>query len=64
MREAFPDRIALQRGGRGRFVRNCLYAAGNSGDADLVPAVSALATDPDPVVAEAARWALAELNPS
>ncbi len=54
----------VKRIGRGRFVRNCLYAAGNSGDADLVPAVSALATDPDPVVAEAARWALAELNPS
>ncbi len=53
----------IKRIGRSRFVRNCLYAAGNSGDAALVEQVSALRADPDPAVAEAAQWALAELAP-
>lgn len=52
----------IKRIGRGRFVRNCLYAAGNSGNPALVPQVRALADDPDPVVADAARWALAQLK--
>jgi epoxyqueuosine reductase len=51
----------IKRIGRNRFVRNCLYAAGNSGDVGLVEAVQALLDDPDPVVADAARWAMAEL---
>ena len=51
----------IKRIGRNRFVRNCLIAAGNSGDPSLRPAVEALRTDPDPVVADAADWALAEL---
>lgn len=51
----------IKRIGRGRFIRNCLYAAGNSGDGALVPAVQALLADEDEVVAEAARWALARL---
>ena len=52
----------IKRIGRNRFIRNCLYAAGNSGDAGLVVSVKALVSDPDPVVAEAANWALAELT--
>ena len=52
----------IKRIGRDRFIRNCLYAAGNSGDAALVEPVRALLPDPDPVVAEAARWALGELG--
>ncbi|GAA4762234.1 tRNA epoxyqueuosine(34) reductase QueG [Novosphingobium ginsenosidimutans] len=52
----------IKRIGRDRFVRNCLYAAGNSGDPALTPQVQALAGDPDPVVAEAAAWALAQLT--
>ena len=51
----------IKRIGRDRFVRNCLIAAGNSGDAALAEPVSALLTDSDPVVAEAAGWALARL---
>ncbi len=51
----------IKRIGRNRFVRNCLYAAGNSGDAALTGAVQALLGDPDPVVAEGAQWAFAEL---
>ncbi len=48
----------IKRIGRDRFVRNCLYAAGNSGDAALRVQVAALVDDADPIVAEAARWAL------
>jgi epoxyqueuosine reductase len=51
----------IKRIGRSRFVRNCLYAAGNSGDERLRPLVARLATDPDPVVADAAEWALRRL---
>lgn len=53
----------IKRIGRNRFVRNCLYAAGNSGDLCLLEQVEALTRDPDPVVAEAAAWALGELRP-
>ncbi|HEY8605354.1 tRNA epoxyqueuosine(34) reductase QueG [Tsuneonella suprasediminis] len=51
----------IKRIGRNRFVRNCLIAAGNSGDQALGPQVRALTADPDPVVAEAADWALNQL---
>ncbi|QDM40986.1 tRNA epoxyqueuosine(34) reductase QueG [Altererythrobacter sp. TH136] len=52
----------IKRIGRNRFVRNCLIAAGNSADLTLVEPVSRLARDADPVVAEAAQWALRELT--
>ena len=52
----------IKRIGRNRFVRNCLYAAGNSADPALIEPVRALTADPDPVVAEAACWAMAELG--
>ena len=52
----------IKRIGRNRFVRNCLYAAGNSGLAGLLPAVRALRGDEDEIVAEAARWAEARLS--
>lgn len=51
----------IKRIGRNRMVRNCLYAAGNSGDIQLVSVVERLLTDPDPIVAEAAQWARREL---
>ncbi|MDJ0978350.1 MAG: tRNA epoxyqueuosine(34) reductase QueG [Erythrobacter sp.] len=51
----------IKRIGRNRFVRNCLYAAGNSGDCALIGPVDALLDDPDPVVAEAAAWARGRL---
>jgi epoxyqueuosine reductase len=51
----------IKRIGRDRFVRNCLIAAGNSGDARLLDRVRTLTGDPDPVVTEAARWAEARL---
>ncbi|MBS0482025.1 MAG: tRNA epoxyqueuosine(34) reductase QueG [Proteobacteria bacterium] len=52
----------IKRIGRDRFVRNCLYAAGNSGDGGLMPAVQRLITDSDPAVSDAARWALQKLG--
>lgn len=52
----------IKRIGRDRFVRNCLYAAGNSGAAQLLPLISGLCSDPDWVVADAARWAAQRLT--
>ncbi len=52
----------IKRIGRDRFVRNCLIAAGNSGDQALLLQVSALLADPDPVVADAASWAAGRLT--
>jgi epoxyqueuosine reductase len=52
----------IKRIGRDRFVRNCLIAAGNSGDAELLGVVDLLRGDADPVVADAADWALGELS--
>jgi epoxyqueuosine reductase len=51
----------IKRIGRDRMVRNCLIAAGNSGDAGLRAQVERLRDDPNPVVAEAAEWAFAAL---
>ena len=52
----------IKRIGRDRFVRNVLYAIGNSGAARLAAAARALVNDPAPEVADAARWALARLG--
>src|SRR5690606_24893655 len=54
----------IKRVGRDRFVRNCLIAAGNSGNVALLPQVAALADDGDAAVADAARWALGRLTAS
>ncbi|CAP54821.1 tRNA epoxyqueuosine(34) reductase QueG [Gluconacetobacter diazotrophicus] len=51
----------VKRIGRDRFVRNVLVAIGNSGLAALRPVAQDLCGDPDPVVAEAARWAVERL---
>ena len=53
----------IKRIGRDRFVRNVLIAIGNSADPSLAPSARRLCDDPDPVVAEAARWAAAQLAP-
>ena len=52
----------IKRIGRNRFVRNCLIAAGNSANTELVPQIERLVGDSDPVVTEAAQWALAQLK--
>ncbi|EZP52530.1 tRNA epoxyqueuosine(34) reductase QueG [Sphingomonas sp. RIT328] len=51
----------IKRIGRNRMVRNAAIAAGNSGAAELLPALARLRDDADPVVAEAAAWAMARL---
>jgi len=52
---------AIKRTGRDRVVRNALIAAGNSGDAGLLPAVERLLGDPSPLVRAMAVWALKRL---
>ncbi|MCV3736525.1 tRNA epoxyqueuosine(34) reductase QueG [Rhizobium sp. TRM96647] len=51
----------VKRIGRDRFVRNVLIAAGNSGEAGLVPICLRLAGDPSPTVRGMAVWALSRL---
>lgn len=51
----------IKRIGRDRFVRNVLYAIGNSGLVHLKPVAERLCADPDPAVADAARWAVGRL---
>ncbi len=52
----------VKRIGRNRFVRNVLYAIGNSGMAGLRGVAEGLTGDADPAVADAARWAVARLT--
>ncbi len=52
----------IKRIGRDRFVRNVMIAIGNSGDPALRPAAAALLGDPNPVVADAAAWAMGLLS--
>ena len=52
----------IKRIGVKRMLRNCLIAAGNSGDPGLLPAVRAYLSNDDPVVVEAASWALREIQ--
>lgn len=62
-REMFK-KSPVKRIGRNRFVRNVLIAIGNSGDLSLIPVAENLMKDADPIVAETAQWAVAELNSS
>ena len=55
-------RTAVRRTGRAGLARNCAIALGNAGDIRAVSALQRSAdADPDPVVREAASWALAQL---
>ncbi len=58
---ALFSKSPVKRIGRDRFVRNVLYAIGNSGDAALIPSVEQLLIDQAPVVRGAAIWALSRL---
>ncbi|HEX4179191.1 MAG TPA: tRNA epoxyqueuosine(34) reductase QueG [Caulobacteraceae bacterium] len=51
----------VKRIGRDRFVRNVLYAVGNSGDQGLAEVARARLEDASEVVRDAARWALDQL---
>jgi epoxyqueuosine reductase len=52
----------IKRIGRDRFVRNVLIAIGNSGDLSLAGVAGHLVEDANPVVAEAAMWAVQRLS--
>jgi len=52
----------IKRIGRNRFVRNVLYAIGNSGNNELINSAKRLQSDLDPVVRDAADWAIAKLK--
>jgi epoxyqueuosine reductase len=61
---AFRLRFAgtpVKRTGRDRFVRNVLIAAGNSGNAGLLPLIEPLLADASPLVRAMAVWALGQL---
>lgn len=52
----------IKRIGVKRMIRNCLIAVGNSGDLALADAARRHLDDPDPMIAEAAQWALDQLG--
>jgi epoxyqueuosine reductase len=52
----------IKRIGRDRFLRNVLYAIGNSADPSLKAVARARLTDADPAVRDAAAWALAAIS--
>jgi epoxyqueuosine reductase len=68
--EAFRQRFrgtALMRTKRKGLLRNAALVLGNSGDAATLPALRRALKDPEPVVREAARWAIDQIerqNPS
>ena len=52
----------VKRIGRDRFVRNVLYAIGNSGEPRLASEAERLLDDPSEVVRDAAAWAVGRLS--
>jgi len=52
----------IKRIGRDRFIRNVLYAIGNSGDLSLLDAARGHCENADAAVADAARWAVERLE--
>lgn len=62
---SFRSRFAgspIKRIGRDRFIRNVLYAIGNSANPALRDAVLPLLNDPDDAVSDAAAWAAERLS--
>jgi epoxyqueuosine reductase len=58
----FFSKSPIKRIGRNQFVRNVLYAIGNSADKNLLSVASSLTGDEDPTVADAAHWAMRRLE--
>jgi epoxyqueuosine reductase len=59
---ALFSKSPIKRIGRDRFLRNVLYAVGNSADAALVATAERLLDDASPLVRGAAVWALGQLD--
>lgn len=55
-------RSPIKRIGLNRFLRNVLYAIGNSGDANLIPALTPHLDHTDETVKDAANWARKQLQ--
>ena len=63
--EGFRSRFAgspIKRIGRNQFIRNVIYAIGNSEDASLKTALEPHLGSDDPVIQEAASWAHKKLS--
>jgi epoxyqueuosine reductase len=64
--QEFETRFAytpVWRTGREGLARNAAIALGNAGDTEAISALeTAIQSDPDPVVREAAAWSLAKLK--
>jgi epoxyqueuosine reductase len=52
----------IKRTKRPRFLRNVCIALGNTGTAEDLPALEKASTDPDPLIAEHATWAVKRLK--
>jgi epoxyqueuosine reductase len=62
---AFKQKFAgtpILRTKRRGFLRNVCVALGNSGDSTALPALEKAAVDPEPLIAEHATWAIAEIK--
>ena len=63
---AFEERFAgtpMHRTGRAAIVRNACYAVGNARLAAALPSLRTLTGDASAIVADAAHWAIAEIEP-
>jgi epoxyqueuosine reductase len=63
---AFKKRFAgtpMARGGRRGLLRNVCVALGNIGEQRALPPLQKAALDPDPLIAEHARWAIGQITP-
>jgi epoxyqueuosine reductase len=58
----FFSKSPVKRIGRDRFIRNVLYAIGNSAEKTLIDTARVLIDDADATVQDAARWAVSELK--
>ncbi len=59
---ALFSKSPIKRIGRSRFVRNVLYAIGNSANANFLTVAVSQCVDPDPTVRDAAKWAVSRLK--
>lgn len=53
---------SLLRARRTGLLRNAAVVLGNTGDASALPALERAATDPDEIIADAARWAITRIR--
>jgi epoxyqueuosine reductase len=63
----FKKRFAgtpIVRAKRRGLLRNVCVALGNAGDRRALPALEKAATDPEPLIAEHARWAINQITPT